>query len=211
MPLILPEFSAFLNFTVFLKLCHNIAMAIITIGGNIGAGKTTLAAELSKALGYEELYIGQIFREMAAERNMTIDAFYAELANNAELERSIDARQAKLMREKSDLVIQGRVAWYFAKESQSTAFNIFLAVDPTIGAQRIIEREAFTEKTTHEVAAMILSRETMEQERYKTLYGIEDVFDASHYDFTLDTSHLSREQMFEKIMEKLKGRLEGDL
>ena len=69
---------------------------IITIGGNVGAGKTTLAARLSKALGYDELYIGGIMREIAAERGITIEDFYARLKQEPELERSIDERQRKL-------------------------------------------------------------------------------------------------------------------
>ena len=45
-------------------------MAIITIGGNPGSGKTTLAVKLAAFLGYEELYVGGIFRELAAEREV---------------------------------------------------------------------------------------------------------------------------------------------
>ena len=52
-------------------------MAIITIGGNVGAGKTTLASKLAEALGYEDLSMGGLFREIAAERGMTIEEFYA--------------------------------------------------------------------------------------------------------------------------------------
>src|SRR5258708_3743076 len=102
-------------------------MAIITIGGNVGAGKTTLAVRLANELGYKTLSMGGTFREMAAERGMTIEEFYGKLKNNPDLEKSADRAQRDLMQKEDDLVVQGRIAWFFAKESLFTIFNIFLA------------------------------------------------------------------------------------
>src|SRR5579872_5714540 len=123
--------SFFLSMTILYT-----TVMIITIGGNLGAGKTTLATRLAKMLGYQELYIGGIMREMAAEQQMTIEEFYKRLRHNPELERSVDERQAKLMHEKDNLVVQGRVAWFFAKESPFKVFNLFLGVSPEVGARR---------------------------------------------------------------------------
>lgn len=82
-------------------------MAIVTIGGNIGAGKTAFATKLALALGYEELVMGNIFRVMAAERGMSINEFYLFIRNDPKLEREVDKRQIKLMKEKQDLVVEG--------------------------------------------------------------------------------------------------------
>jgi len=43
-------------------------------------------------------------------------------------------------------------------------------------------------------------REKMERERYAMLYGIEDHLDPAHYDFILDTTSLSEQTVFEKVM-----------
>ena len=40
------------------------------------------------------------------------------------------------MNEKRNLVVQGRIAWYFAKKNNYPSLNIFLTVDPHIGAVR---------------------------------------------------------------------------
>src|ERR1700721_1246231 len=109
---------------------------IITIGGNVGAGKTTLAARLAPALHYEQLYVGGIFREMAGEKNLSIEQFYSQLKDDPSIEQAVDQRQATLMREQDNLIVQGRIAWYFAKSSPFKVFNIFLAVDPATGAHR---------------------------------------------------------------------------
>lgn len=179
---------------------------IITIGGNVGAGKTTLAAKLSKALGYEELYMGGIFREMAAEREISIEDFYAQLKKDPELEKSVDNRQAKLMNEKDNLVIQGRVAWFFSKGSPFKIFNIFLTVSPEIGARRSGERPENIGRDIEDLVKANSERTRLEVERYHTLYDIEDFLDQKYYDFVLDTSLLSEDEVLAKILTEAKKR-----
>lgn len=173
---------------------------IITIGGNLGAGKTTLAAKLSEALHYEELYMGGIFRQMAAEKNLTIEQFYAELKSDPAVEQAVDKRQATLMRERDNVVVQGRVAWYFAKSSPFGVLNVLLTVDPAVGARRSGERKENIGKTTDEMVIVTAEREKVERERYAMLYGIKDHLDPAHYDLVLDTTSLTIDQVFEKVL-----------
>lgn len=178
---------------------------IITIGGNLGAGKTTLARRLSQTLGYEELYIGGIMRDMAAEQKMTITEFYERLKHNPELERSVDERQANLMREKDNLIVQGRVTWFFAKQSPFPVLNIFLSVSPEVGAQRTKQR---SENNDMPIEAMIQAntlRTKIELQRYQTLYEIENFLDPEHYDYALDTTELTEDQVLEKVLAKIKS------
>jgi predicted cytidylate kinase len=177
---------------------------IITIGGNVGAGKSTLAAMLSHELNYEQLYVGGIFREMAAKKNLTIEQFYTELKNDPAIEQAVDERQATLMREKDNLIVQGRIAWYFAKNSPFKIFNIFLAVDSATGARRSGERKENAGRSTDEMIIATTEREKMERERYSMLYGIENHFDAAHYDFVLDTSALTPQETFDKVIAAIK-------
>jgi cytidylate kinase len=131
-------------------------MATITIGGNIGAGKTVLAMKLATALRYEELYVGGIFRAAAKERGVSIDDFYASLKNDVELERDIDDRQARAIKEKQNLVVQERVAWYFAKQGTTTVpvVNILLTVDPRVGAERKRRQGIYAGKDIDEIMAL---------------------------------------------------------
>lgn len=177
---------------------------IITIGGNPGAGKTTLAKNLGKALGYQQLYVGGIFRDMAAEKNLTIEQFYARLKSDPALEQAVDKRQATMMRERDNLIVQGRVTWYFAKSSPFKVFNILLTVDPKTGAARVGEKKENVDKTADEVAIATAEREKMESERYSMLYGIKDHLDSTHYDFVLDTTSLTEQQVLEKVLAAVK-------
>jgi predicted cytidylate kinase len=182
---------------------YTLRMAIITIGGNIGAGKTTLAGKLALALGYEELRMGHIFRMMAAEQGRSIEEFYAALAGDAALERSVDERQATMMHESDDLVVSGRMSWFLAKNSQFDVFNIFLKVDPRIGAERTAKREEHAGHTIEELMQINKAREATELERYRALYGIQNFHDTAHYDLTLDTSHITEDAVLQKVIEKI--------
>jgi cytidylate kinase len=179
-------------------------MAIVTIGGNIGAGKTVLAARLAAMLGYEELYVGGIFRKVAQERGVPIDEFYASLKNDAGLERKIDERQSDMMKEKQNLVIQGRVTWYLAKQNAVPAINILLMVDPRVGAERKMKQGIYAGKNIEEVIILQQKREQDERDHYRSLYGIEDHLDPKHYDIILDTSPLDENEVFEKIFTEVK-------
>lgn len=180
---------------------------IITIGGNVGAGKTTLAAKLAPALNYEQLYVGGIFREMAAEKNLSIEQFYAQLKDDPSIEQAVDQRQATLMREQDNLIVQGRIAWYFAKSSPFPVFNIFLKVDPATGAHRSGERKENVGRSADEMVVATAEREKMERERYKMLYGIENYLDPEQYSFVIDTSALTEEEVFQKAMEAIQIKL----
>ena len=188
-----------------------LSMAIITIGGNIGAGKTTLAGRLTKALGYGEFSMSRLFRDMAAERTMTLEDFYADIRKYPALERGVDERQMRLMREKDDFIVQGRVAWYFAKESSFAVLNIILTVDPATGAERTARREENAGKTVEELIRANALRVSQERERYKMLYEIENFLDPGHYDFALDTSHLDETEVFQGVLSKAKEMLEADI
>jgi cytidylate kinase len=175
-------------------------VAIITFGGDLGSGKTTIAKRLAEALGYEELYVGGIFRTIAAERGLSIEEFYIQLKKDPALERSIDERQAKLMQERDGLVVQGRIAWFFAKQSSFQVINFFIAVDPRTGAQRQHERPENAGRSPDEMRLLSKERMSVERERYKLLYNIDDHLDRSHYDFIINTSKMTADEVFDCVL-----------
>jgi predicted cytidylate kinase len=183
-------------------LRYNIHM-IITIGGNVGAGKTTLAARLSKALGYKELYMGGLMREIAEERGMPIEEFYTKLKAEPDLEQSLDDRQAKMMREHDNLVVQGRLAWFFAKGSPFQVFNILILVDPEVGAQRSGQRPENSGREIGELLTANADRTRTELKRYHELYGIENFLDERHYDFKFDTTGFTEDEVLDRVLAEI--------
>lgn len=178
-------------------------MAIITLGGHLGAGKTTVSGILAELLGYEELYVGSIMRGLAAEHGQSIEEFFRDLGNDPALERSIDERQRKSMQERDNVIVQGRLAWFFAKGSPFKVLNVFLAVEPQIGVERLAKKPENAGKSVAEVEHGAEQRRGDELQRYKNLYGVDNFLDPAHYDLLIDTSHVNQIEVAMKIIAKM--------
>lgn len=173
-------------------------MAVIRISGEPGSGKTTLGKRLAQVIGYEFYYTGKIFREMAAKAEKSIEEFYNEMANNPELEKSIDDRQAQLMNEKDELVVDGRIAPFLP--SRFWTINILLQVHPTTGAHRQKNRPENKDKTVERILELSWKRLDNERSRYQKLYGIENHLDPKKFDIIIDTNLLNEEEAFIVIL-----------
>ena len=94
--------------------------------------------------------------------------------------------------------------WYAVPQS----FKVYLKVDINVAAKRVFKDETRrdTEKkfsTIEEQKKDIEKRYKLENERYLELYGVRKE-DEANYDFVLDTTSLTPEQVADKIEEKYK-------
>ncbi len=168
----------------------------ITISGNPGSGKSTIAKMLAEKYKLERYSAGQFTRELAEKRGMSI----LELSKEAEKDPAIDKKideMTKKLRNKDDLVIDGRIAFYFIP----TSLKIFLKVDLDISAERIYRAKRPEEKEDtglEETKNAIIKRETAEKNRYKKYYKI-DYTSEKNYDLVVDTNNKSPEEVFEEV------------
>ncbi len=175
---------------------------IITISGRQGAGKTTVAKRLAKELGYEFISVGDLQGELAVEKGLTITELMTLEKTETSIHQEIDAKIKKLGETKEDFIVEGWIAFYFIPQS----FKIFLTVDQKIGCERIFNsyRPDEPKKDTLEKALenqKFRLKET--QEGFKKAHGV-DFLDQSQYNYILDTSDLTINQVVEKILEKIK-------
>lgn len=97
--------------------------------------------------------------------------------------------------------------WYAVPES----FKVYLKVDIDIAAKRALADE--TRKKTEEFLTLeeqkkdIEKRYQLENERYWNLYGVRKE-DESNYDFVLDTSNLTPEEVADILEKEYKKWLE---
>lgn len=97
--------------------------------------------------------------------------------------------------------------WYAVPES----FKVYLKVDIDIAAKRALADE--TRKKTEEFLTLeeqkkdIEKRYQLENERYWNLYGVRKE-DESNYDFVLDTSKLTPEEVADILEKEYKKWLE---
>ena len=164
----------------------------LTINGKIGAGKGTVADYLAKKLGLKYYGMGQMRRELAKERGMTIAEFNKLGEKESWTDTLVDDFQRKLA-EKDNFIADGRLSWYFIPNS----IKVFLTVDPKIGAKRVIEAGRSEERFSNIDGAIkgIIERGKSDVRRYSKIYGIKDVYGLKNYDIIVDTSDFSINQM----------------
>ena len=166
---------------------------LITISGPAGSGKSTAAAELAGRLGYDHVSGGDIFRELAAER----DLMALELNKLAEeddgIDRDLDRRLREVAAARDDLVLESRLAGWMAGEHAD--FRIWLDAPLGVRADRIADREG---KESDLARTETEARADSEAKRYEAYYGI-DIDDLSIYDLVLNTARLDPDGVVDAI------------
>lgn len=168
----------------------------VAISGPPGSGKTTICALVASKLGYKSLLVGQIFRQMAEQRDVNLETFGRLAEEDETIDRELDERMLAIARTQDDIVIEGRLAGPLLKINKVPVFSVYVDAADDIRAERIARREG---KDRQKVLQEIRTRERSERKRYKAFYGI-DPRDPSHYDMWLDSSSTSAEALAEAIV-----------
>ena len=153
---------------------------IITISGKAGSGKSTIAKILAEKLKLRHYSIGDLMREIAKERNISL----SELSKLAEKDESIDKELDKkqiALKDRDDFVIDGRLTAFFINNAN---VKVFLDCDDKVRAERILKDERKDEKSgdIKEIIKKISEREESERVRYKKYYNA-DYYDKKLYVF----------------------------
>ena len=169
----------------------------ITMTGNLGSGKTSVCKEL-KEMGYEIISAGGLFRQLAAERGMSVVEFNKLAETDKSIDKLIDERSTRLGRELSDAVFDSRLAWHFVEES----FKVFLMTDVMESARRVYndtERSAESYASVTEAAEALTKRTGLEKERFKSLYDV-DYYNKNNYDLIIESTKATPRQIAEEIV-----------
>ena len=170
---------------------------IITIGGLAGTGTTTLAEVLSEKLDIPYISAGFIFREMAAERGMTVLEFSEFAEGNDDIDKEIDRRQAEKAKLADNLIIEGRLSAYFVDNAD---IKLWLMTPFDVRSKRISQRE---EKSVEIAKDEIIVREKSEALRYMEIHNI-DINNMEIYDLIINTDSFNPESISEIIIQTLK-------
>lgn len=166
---------------------------LITISGPAGSGKSTAAAELAGRLDYDHVSGGDIFRELAAERDLTALELNKLAEEDDGIDRDLDRRLREVARTEDDLVLESRLAGWMA--GGHADFRVWLDAPIGVRADRIADRE---DKDPGLARTETEARADSEAKRYEAYYGI-DIDDLSIYDLVLNTSRLDPDGVVDAI------------
>ena len=170
---------------------------IITIGGLAGTGTTTAAELLSEKLDIPYISAGSVFREMAAEKGMTVLEFSEFAEGNDDIDKEIDKRQAEKAKSAENLIIEGRLSAFFVENAD---LRICLMTPFDVRSKRIAQRE---DKSVEVAKSEIITREKSEALRYMEIHNI-DISNMEIYDIIINTDSFDPQSISEIIIQTLK-------
>jgi cytidylate kinase len=171
---------------------------LITVSGPAGVGKSTLAEGLADALGYDHVSGGDIFRELADERGVSLVEFNRLAEEDEQIDLDLDRRLRQIAEEREDLVVESRLAGWMAGDHAD--LKLWLDAPLSVRAARIADRE---DKSVDEAREETKARAGSEALRYEEYYGI-DIDDLAIYDLTVNTARWS----IDGVLDLVRGAVE---
>lgn len=181
----------------------------ISITGDLGSGKSTVAKELCKVLNYNYLSTGLIHRQLGQEKGMNTLEFNKFADENKEIDDYIDQKLIDINDQSEPYVLDSRLAWHFVKKS----FKVYLMAAPEVAAVRVLkDKERIGEPSGPDVADKInelQERRSIESYRFEKIYDIKpDLF--NDFDAIIDASSASVSDVTDLILNLFQNYKNGE-
>ena len=172
----------------------------ISLAGDLGSGKSTVADILINRLGAEYYSTGAIVRSIAARHGMSVVELNVYMETHPEIDHEIDNGLVELGALDKPMIIDSRMAWHFTRGT----FKVYLSTDVETSALRIMgaNRQGEHASTLEATIADTKARRESEKKRYKTQYGV-DIKDLTNYTLIVDTTVANPEAVAECIISSL--------
>ena len=161
----------------------------ITVSGPPGCGATTLCERLADAMGCPYVSGGEVFRELAEDRDMSLNQLTAKADESEEIDRALDQRLQQIAEKwgmaNKPFILESRLAGWLAGDRAD--LRIWLDAPEDVRLDRIADRS--------ETEAEMRVREVSEAGRYQAYYEI-DIADRSFYDLEINTARWSKQGVF---------------
>jgi predicted cytidylate kinase len=171
----------------------------IVLNGDLGSGKSTVSIELARRLGLRRVSVGDLYREMAQQREMTA----LQLNLHAELDQAVDGYVDQLQQDIANsgeqLIVDSRLAWHFF----SNALKVHLITEPTEAARRVLARPsgpAESYSSLEEARTKLRERSESERGRFILRYGV-DKAKLRNYDLICDTTRASAQEVVDHVID----------
>lgn len=175
-------------------------MVVITVSGTPGSGKSSVASHLSSELGLRHVSAGDLFRRLAAERNMSVVDLNLLAQRDASVDREVDGMSVHEA-EIGNAIIEGHITGWIVKQAD---LRVYLDAPLAVRADRIAKREMIGFNAALEQTRR---REESERLRYRSLYGI-DTGCLNGFDLVMNTSKWKMVPMLRIITQCIRESLD---
>ena len=177
---------------------------IITLTGKPCSGKSSVAKVIKEKYHFKIYSVGEIFKEEAKNRNMSVEDFNKFLMSDPKYDNFIDNKTSELgkMWKNDDVLFDSRLAWHFIPHS----FKVFLDLDEEEMAKRLANSDRTGKeqyRNIEEARRTLISRFNTENERYKKIYNIDNT-NFKNYDLVLSSKNKTPEEIADYIMKEYK-------
>ena len=176
----------------------------ITITGNLGSGKSTVARLLSEKYNFEVYSTGKVQRELAMKMNLSTLELNQLMMSDRKYDNMIDDETARISRDNrnKNIIFDSRLAWHFVEYS----FKVFVTVNLDVAAYRIMnDQRGAVERysSIEEAKALLAERANTEKIRYKDIYNL-NYMDFTNYNLIIDGTYCDPDTIADIIMEQAK-------
>jgi len=197
----------------------------ITVSGPPGCGATTLTEGLADALNCGYVIGGDIFRDLAEERDLSLQQLIAKAEEDDTIDRALDQRLRQIAEQwgaaNKAFILESRLAGWLA--GNRADLRIWLDAPEEIRIERLSDYEVSYEierpderasepedidlkhlDHEEEIGPLLRVREVSEAGRYRSYYGI-DVEDQSFYDLCINTARWDADTVLDIVLSAVEG------
>lgn len=174
-----------------------VSMVKVTVSGHPGSGTSTLVTGLEARFGWTSLNGGDVFREEAKRRGMSLGAFGELCKQELDVDRSLD----ELLRQRMQgpdaaTIVESRLAGWWAHRLELPCLRLWLDVSDEERARRVSQREGLDFEEALEANR---ARAAVDGERFMLLYGLAPE-DPEPYTHVLDATSLNATQILDHVV-----------
>ena len=180
----------------------NLKYRNITVSGKYAAGTTTLAKNLSAALKWKHVNVGELQRRYDREHGRNENRQGA-LDRPDDHEREMDEMTKKMLAEENNLIYEAWLAGFMSKDIPGILKILVICSDEAVLIDRVVNRDGVS---VEEAKQNIKQREEENEVKWKKLYGNYNFWDPKYYDLVIDTYSSGQMETLGKVLDRLNSK-----
>ena len=172
----------------------------VTISGPPGSGTSTLVSRIASSRDWSSLNGGDVFREEARTRGLTVEQLSSEAKEDLDVDRSLDLLlQKRMSSNDSPEIVESRLSGWWAHKNNLDCLRVWVNVSEQERARRIQKREG---GDLEDCLRKSQKRQRDDMERYSILYDI-NLDDMSPYNLVIDADEKDELEVFRAVDSEL--------